>query len=677
VHRLLTQRQSPAILVALVVALLALGGEARAAWLPAEPIVASGPAASDVQVAVDGQGDVFVAWVTANPTNHAIVVSEHPAGGGWSPATQKIQATQDCQDPSLAVNEAGAAILAADCKIGATPMRYATRSIFGTWSTTSGEIPGSGSGKQPRAGIDNAGNFAVAWQREGSPSAVDAVYAPVGGAFGAVKQISTAGKVASTPNLAMTPTGAVDLVWLEQRKQNGADPVVQVMIARKRGSAEWSAAGHLTNNFTNTPIAFGEPQIEVDGTYQIVAWTQEESHPEMIARNSSGDGDGFSEPIVGVAESGSVESPSVGIDRSGRSIAAWRSFPAGPALIAIRASSTSSPTGTWAAPSPVEEGVGFTDPVLAVTPTGFSTSAWYVGGGVIHAATRPAGGAFGAPVTLTTPQQFGYEEPVATNDGEDSVVVWNTSDHPAVAVEDRTAPALAPTATAATIGSATSFTADATDAWGPVSVTWDFGDGATATGATADHTYASAGTKTATVTATDAAGNAGTATVEAEVTTPVPPSGGGGEPAVSPPSPAPVPAPVTPPIRAPSPAPSKVKLTAGAVTQRWEKQAKARAVQVRCRLDVAGRCAVVATVTKTVAKGLGLVVPKGPKPVRIGSGKVSTKADRLALVKVQLTPKALAAIATSPKPVPLALAVTATAPGREPAGRTLRLTLHP
>jgi hypothetical protein len=673
VRRLLNQPPLPAILIALA-ALLALGGKAQAAWLPAEPVVASGPSASDVQVAVDGKGDVFVAWVTANPA-HAIVVSERPAGGSWSPATQKIQATQDCQDPSLAVNAAGAAILVADCKTGATPMRYATRSIFGTWSTTSGEIPGSGSGKQPRAGIDSAGNLAVAWQTEGSPTAADAVYAPVGSGFGAVKQISTAGKVATNPNLAMTPTGAVDLVWLEQRKQTGADPVVQVMIARKRGSMEWTAPGHLTSNFTNTPIAFGEPQIEVDDTYQIVAWTQEEAHPEMIARNSNGDGNGFSEPIVGVAESGSVESPSVGIDRSGRSIATWRSFPTGPTPISIRSSSTSFPTGTWAAPSTVEENVaGFTEPALAVTPTGFAASAWYVGGGTIRAATRPAAGAFGSPVTLTTAQQPGFEEPVMTNDGEDSVVAWNTSDHPAVAVEDRTAPALAPTATAVTIGSATSFTANATDAWGPVSVTWDFGDGATGSGATAVHTYTSAGTKTATVTATDAAGNVATATVAAEVSAPAAPAGGGaggGGSPVSPPSPTPQ------STHAPAPARSGVRLTAAAVAQPWEKQAKARAVRVRCKLDVAGSCAVAATVSKAVAKRLGLVVPKGKKTLRVGSGKVSTTANRFAPVKVKLTAKALAAIAASPKPVPLALAVTATAADRDPAGRILPLTLHP
>lgn len=673
-HRLLTKRPSLAILVALAAALLALGGEAQAAWLPVEPIVASGPTASDPQVAVDGKGDVFVAWVTANPTNHAIVVSEHSAGGSWSAATQRIQATQDCQDPSLAVNAAGAAILVADCKTGSTPMRYAVRSVFGTWSTTSGEIPGSGSGKQPRAGIDTAGNLAVAWQTEGSPTAVDAVYALAGGGFGAVKQVSTAGKVASEPNLAMTPTGTVDLAWLEQRKENGADPVVQVMIDRKHGASEWTASGHLTNNFSTNPVAHGEPQIAINGEYQAVGWTQEASSQQMIVRNSHGDFGGFSEPIVGPEDSANIERPSIGIDRSGRSIATWLSFPAGPSSFELKGSSTTTPTSFWATPSVVEE-VGpavATRPALAVTPSGVTISAWQIPGpgGTMRASTRSPGGAFVPPVAISTVAQPGFEAPVVATDGEDGVVVWFTGSQPAVAVEDRTAPALAPTASAATIGGATSFTADATDAWGPISIAWEFGDGATATGATASHTYASAGAKTVTVTATDGAGNVNTATIEAEVTSPPPPSsGGGGNPPVSPPA--------SPPQPAPMSLPSKLRLTAGAVAQPWAKQAKARGVRVRCKLDVAGRCAVVATVTKTIAKGLGLAVPKGKKPLRIGSGKVSAKADRFARVRVRLTAKALAAIAASSKPVPLTLAVTATAAGRDPAGRTVRLVLHP
>lgn len=50
------------------------------------------------------------------------------------------------------------------------------------------------------------------------------------------------------------------------------------------------------------------------------------------------------------------------------------------------------------------------------------------------------------------------------------------------------------------------FTARATDADGdPLTYTWDFGDGETATGATVEHTYAAAGTYVAVVTVSDGA----------------------------------------------------------------------------------------------------------------------------------------------------------------------------
>jgi PKD domain len=59
----------------------------------------------------------------------------------------------------------------------------------------------------------------------------------------------------------------------------------------------------------------------------------------------------------------------------------------------------------------------------------------------------------------------------------------------------------------ATAGVPATFSASASDFWGPVTVVWNFGDGSTARGSSVKHVYAAAGHPTVTATAIDAVGN--------------------------------------------------------------------------------------------------------------------------------------------------------------------------
>ena len=90
----------------------------------------------------------------------------------------------------------------------------------------------------------------------------------------------------------------------------------------------------------------------------------------------------------------------------------------------------------------------------------------------------------------------------------------------AVSVDDLTPPVLSAISVPAgvEVGTAAAMSAAAADAWSPVTLGWDLGDGTTVAGDAISHTYAAAGTRTVTVTATDAAGNAATATREIVVT---------------------------------------------------------------------------------------------------------------------------------------------------------------
>jgi hypothetical protein len=100
--------------------------------------------------------------------------------------------------------------------------------------------------------------------------------------------------------------------------------------------------------------------------------------------------------------------------------------------------------------------------------------------------------------------------------GEDRVraITWDGT--PPV-ISELSAPA------SATTGAAASFKAAVSDALSTANVTWNFGDGDTATGDSATHTFATAGTVTVTATATDGAGNRTTRSADVVVAAPTAP----------------------------------------------------------------------------------------------------------------------------------------------------------
>lgn len=101
-------------------------------------------------------------------------------------------------------------------------------------------------------------------------------------------------------------------------------------------------------------------------------------------------------------------------------------------------------------------------------------------------------------------------------------------------------PALAAPASVQTGEQAAMTAAGTTDPDGDtLSYAWSFGDGTTATGLQAQHTYATPGAKTVTLTVTDAAGRTATKTATIQVTAPPAPPAPPAEPATSTPTPEP------------------------------------------------------------------------------------------------------------------------------------------
>ena len=162
------------------------------------------------------------------------------------------------------------------------------------------------------------------------------------------------------------------------------------------------------------------------------------------------------------------------------------------------------------------------------------TGVLFTESGKVKASTSEGGAPFAAPTEVATPAALPSPTILLSvglaGAGEGSAVaVWpdgatlNTSSVHATQF-DATPPPLADLQAPAslTAGVAGTFAATAQDDWSVPSVSWLFGDGATVSGASVQHSFPAAGSFTATATATDAVGNTATGARTVTVTAPPP-----------------------------------------------------------------------------------------------------------------------------------------------------------
>lgn len=674
----------PFWLVAAVVMGLGLWSapSASAAWTPWTNVSPEGVSAAQPQVALDGEGNATAVWLRGGNTVRSAF---RPAGGVWGDEfTRMGSAGAPCGAPQLAVNEAGAAVVVSDCS-GST-VRAAYRAAGGSWAG-SVAIPGA-SGSGARVGIDGLGWATAVW-RSGTEVWSSRRVAGAGGSWEAAPlRVSPPGTVAMSAGIAVSPAGYATAYW--RRDLFGDQRASVESSERPRSVPAWSVTpASLTAPSTSTsPVVFDPPQIRYNGDDRRMAvWAvyPADHLPTASdrARLQTWWGDpgswGGGTATKGFAWDGvtSVEVPTVALDGNGRATAVWRSYDPGSGLFRAQAATTSAINGSWSAPVFLSsEQIGLAEPQVAASENGDATAVFRAfdgaGHAVIRAATRTAGGALGPGVPISDLAGLSDAPAVAMDEAGNAVVVWQTSAaRIATAVNDVTPPVLGAVVVPAVgeLGVPLAMSASATDAWsGPPTLTWDFGDGtAGVVGESVSHAYAASGARTVTVTATDGAGNV--ASGGGGVTVAGLPPGGGGPPGAGGGAPS---------GGGGSGSPARaVSLGVTVPKQTWKKIRKAKAVTLRCSLDVPGRCRAVATVTRKVAVRLGLKIGKRKKTLQVGVGTATvTRGGTAYAVKVTLTRKARAAIAKATRKVPITLIVTGSATGRLPATLAKKLTIR-
>jgi hypothetical protein len=523
---------------------------ARTGFVADETLAQDG---SSPRLAVAPNGYAALVWVQRAGTDNAVRVALRPPGGAWSaPALLRTDA-QTKFEPTVAVDSAGdAAVSWSEILASGTVVAVASRPAGGAFGAPE-LLTDTRSTFGAAVGVDAAGQVTLLY----SPGPAIAVRDfPAGDSALAATPtpLNASGCGGSTMRLAVGPSG--DAVA-------GYDCGGAVFALRRGGT--WAVSPAVADTIgsscpsPSTSIFNDVESVSIDAAGDAVGVMQTRVHqPDFTCMGFGFESDFYSEylalPLAGMLTpvpspfvTGSslgffgptpIVAPQAAVSPTGI-VAAWgASEMSFRSQAKVRFFAVDGSGGTPEQPVGSTPSVGSVSPALGVAADGRALLAWQqldrIGvDAVVVASTRPPGGTFGEPVPASSGSGVAGAHTVALADAGDGAVAWSQGTAPSsvhVRGFDVSAPTLSGVTIPATATAETpaAFAASASDLWGPLTTSWSFGDGASATGAAVQHAYARAGTFTATVQTLDALGNAATRTGVVQVTARAGGAGGGG-----------------------------------------------------------------------------------------------------------------------------------------------------
>ncbi len=169
-----------------------------------------------------------------------------------------------------------------------------------------------------------------------------------------------------------------------------------------------------------------QPQVAIDGSGDAVAvwerWTGTDFVVEAASKPTNGSWTASEE--ISVATESAAE-PQVAIDDNGDAVAVWYRWNGSNDIVQAAEKPAG---GSWvAAVNLSKSGQEALDPQVAVNASGDAVAVWKRSNGsneIVQAASRPAGGAWGAPADLSAAGEDSEEPQVAIDNGDDAVAVW-------------------------------------------------------------------------------------------------------------------------------------------------------------------------------------------------------------------------------------------------------------
>ncbi|HEX5713307.1 MAG TPA: hypothetical protein VFX85_08355 [Solirubrobacterales bacterium] len=342
----------------------------------------------------------------------------------WSPGVALTDqlGKEDSLLPVVSVAPNGAAIAtwrnAMDDSV-----RYAERPAGGSFSGRTALETGAPAfmSTRPAVAINAAGAAVAAWAAGSfSEEVVRASYRPAGGSFSPPVTISAAGKDATAPDVAITAGGKAIVVWSVGLGSLGE----RFVEASTHGTAGGFNTGQVLNDNDDTgsllPV---QPRLGLDGNGNAIAVfpTIRPGGPGNVAPVEwaplSSGATAFGAPVD--LEAGFV--PDVALSPDGRATVVWQDEGT------VYAAEQASAGGAFGSAKPVSDAgeANANTARVGVDGSGTATVTFQTGtpSSVVRYATRPAGGSFAAPVTLSSAGNSGSAE-LAVDAAGNAAAVW-------------------------------------------------------------------------------------------------------------------------------------------------------------------------------------------------------------------------------------------------------------
>jgi PKD domain-containing protein len=272
-------------------------------WSAPENISLAGEAAAFYpEVSIDGDGNAIAVWQRQVPGQNVIRAATLPAGGSWSAPEDISLASDNAQEPTVAMNGAGTAVAA--WRAGSNGIQAAVRPPGGGWSPPPEQVSALGqSAGDPAVAIDSNGSAAVIWQGPGTTGQVlRAAVRPPGGGWSPPKEVSAEEQGFASYELEANASAGVVATWT--RKLSLTTYGVQAAVRQPGGG--WAEPEDLSAEGESA----GLPTIGLDAAGNAVAiWGREAGVKDFVLQGAGYDFTGPRLDDLRIPATGAVGAP--------------------------------------------------------------------------------------------------------------------------------------------------------------------------------------------------------------------------------------------------------------------------------------------------------------------------------------------------------------------------------